>query len=121
MNKPEKSLFAELSQKIIAGTLTGVLIRYGCIKSIKAFSKLPTSLDKNNMPVKLNSLNTFFSPKNAQSDLTDAYKQYQNAFGTIASLVVMTFTNFLLDVPITKYLTNKFIKHAQGGTNETSN
>lgn len=106
--------------KIIAGTFTGVLIRYGCIKSIKAFSKLPTSLDKNNMPVKLNSLNTFFSPKNAQSDVTDAYKQYQNAFGTIASLVVMTFTNFLLDVPITKYLTNKFIKHAQGGKNETS-
>lgn len=106
--------------KILAGTLTGFAIRKGCIKSIEAFSKLPTSIDKMGKKVELTRLNTFFSPKNAASDVTDAYKQYRNAFGTITALVVMTFTNFLIDAPLTNYLTNKFVKKAGGTKNETS-
>lgn len=105
--------------KIIAGTLTGFAIRKGCIKAIKAYSKLPSSVNKAGQKVNLTKINTFFSPTNARSDVTDAYKQYQNAFGTVAALVVMVFTNFLIDAPLTKYLTNKFVKKAGGVKNET--
>lgn len=106
--------------KIIAGTITGFAIRKGCIKAIKAYSKLPSSVNKAGQKVNLTKTNTFFSPTNARSDVTDAYKQYQNAFGTVAALVVMVFTNFLIDAPLTKYLTNKFVKKAGGVKNETS-
>lgn len=106
--------------KIIAGTTTGFLIRKGCISAIKNWSKLPSSVDKNGLRVKLTKLNTLFSPSKASSDLSEAFKQYQNAIGTILALVVMMFTNFLIDAPLTRYLTNKFVKQAGGTNNETS-
>ncbi|HIS82735.1 hypothetical protein KID03_06640 [bacterium] len=106
--------------KIVAGTLTGYAIRKGCISAINKWSKLPTSVDKNGQKIKLTSLNTFFSPTNAYSDLTEPFKQYRNALGTIAALMVMTVTNFLIDAPLTKYLTNKFVAASGGVKNETS-
>ncbi len=106
--------------KIVAGTATGYLIRKGCISAINRWSKLPSSVDKNGQKVKLTKLNTFFSPQNAISDLTESFKQYRNAFGTIAALMVMTVTNFLIDAPLTKFLTNKFVKASGGVRNETS-
>ena len=106
--------------KIIAGTTTGFLIRKGCISAIKNWSKLPSSVDKNGVRVKLTKLNTLFSPSKAGSDISEAFKQYQNAIGTILALVVMMFTNFLIDAPLTKFLTNKFVKHSGGVNNETS-
>lgn len=95
--------------KIIAGTFTGVLIRKGCIKSIDYMSKIP----KNG--AKLSKLKQFFTPKikgKVLNEASDAYKQYKNALGTIVALVVMLFTNFAIDAPLTKYLTNKFVDHA---------
>lgn len=106
--------------KILVGTMTGFAIRKGCIKAIKAYSKLPSSLDKAGKQVKLTKLNTFFSPTNAASDVTDSFKQYRNALGTVVALFVMSITNFLIDAPLTNYFTNKFVKHAGGTKNETS-
>lgn len=106
--------------KIIAGTATGYLIRKGCISAIKNWSKLPSSVDKNGQRVKLTKLNTLFAPSKAGSDLSESFKQYQNALGTIAALVVMVFTNFLIDAPLTRFLTNKFVKTTGGVKNETS-
>ncbi len=106
--------------KIVAGTATGYYIRKGCISAIKNWSKLPSSVDKNGQRIKLTKLNTFFSPSKAVSDISEAFKQYQNAFGTIAALFVMLFTNFLIDAPLTRYLTNKFVKASGGVNNETS-
>lgn len=100
--------------KIIAGTLTGYFIRKGCIKSIDMWSKLPTSVNKSGQKVKLTKLNTIFSPSNAYSDLSDAFMQYKNALGTIVALGVMTITNFIIDAPLTKFLTNRFVA-ASGG------
>lgn len=106
--------------KIIAGTTTGFLIRKGCISAIKNWSKLSSSVDKNGNRVILSKLNTFFSPSIAKTDTSEAFKQYQNALGTIVALVVMMFTNFLIDAPLTRYLTNKFVKNIGGVNNETS-
>ncbi len=106
--------------KIIAGTSTGVLIRYACIGAINKWSKLPSSVNKLGKKIELNSLNTFFSPSNAVSDISEAMKQYRKTLGTILSLFVMSITNFVIDAPLTKYLTNKFIEKSGGVKNDTS-
>lgn len=86
--------------KIIAGTLTGFAVRKGTIGLIKACSqKAGPNVAK---------WKTFFTPKDVTKVDTEAFKQYQNALGTFVSLGVMMFTNFLIDAPLTKYLTNKF-------------
>lgn len=92
--------------KIIAGTATGFLIRKGCIKAIKAFSQIPGK----GVPA----YKTIFTPKGTLSTDTEAFKQYQNAMGTVAALLVMLVTNFVIDAPLTKLLTNLFIKKAGG-------
>lgn len=89
--------------KIIAGTLTGYTIRKLCIKSIDAFTKLPTEIKPD---AKFKKLRQSLLPsiKCASEELS----QYKNALGTLLALGVMVFTNFLIDAPLTKYLTNLF-------------
>ena len=92
--------------KIVAGTMTGYAIRKGCIKTINNLSQLP----RKNMPL----YKSLFTPKGARSTNTEAFKQYRNAMGTVAALLVMLITNFVIDAPLTKFLTNLFVKHAGG-------
>lgn len=98
--------------KIIAGTLTGYYVRAGCIKLIDEMTKLPSEVkNPNSFGGKLRML---FTPDDAKTGALKSLKKYKNALGTTISLVVMLFTNFLIDAPLTKYLTNlftdKFIK-----------
>ena len=94
--------------KIIAGTLTGVIVRKGCIKAIDAFSKLPSELAQN---TKYPWLRTLFTPDAAISGILTDLTHHKNALGTFLSLFVMTITNFAIDAPLTKFLTNKFNNH----------
>ena len=89
--------------KIIAGTTTGVLIRSGCIHAIDAFTKLPTEITPD---MKFKKLRTLFTPS---AGILKNLNQYKKSLGTILSLGVMVVTNFLLDAPLTKFLTNKFV------------
>lgn len=91
--------------KILAGTLTGFAVRKGTIKLIQECSKLP---DKN-----ISKLRTLFTPKDIKKVDTDEFKQYQNALGTFISLGVMMVTNFAIDAPLTKFLTNKFVEKSR--------
>ena len=92
--------------KIIAGTLTGVLVRKGCIKAIDAFSMLPSQItSKTKWPW----LRTLFTPDSAISGVLTDLTHHKNALGTFLSLFVMTITNFAIDAPLTKFLTNKFV------------
>ena len=91
--------------KIIAGTLTGVVVRKGCIKAIDAFSKLPSELAAG---TKYPGLRTLFTPDSAIAGVLKDLTHHKNALGTIISLFVMTITNFAIDAPLTKFLTNKF-------------
>jgi len=86
--------------KIIAGTLTGFAVRKGTIGLIKACSKKPAQ----NVP----KWRSFFVPKDVKNVDTESFTQYQNAIGTFISLGVMLITNFAIDAPLTKFLTNKF-------------
>jgi len=88
--------------KIIAGTTTGVIIRSACIHAISAFTKQASEITPD---MKFKRLRSLFLPEVVLKDLT----QYKKSIGTILSLVVMVFTNFLIDAPLTKFLTNKFI------------
>ena len=88
--------------KIIAGTLTGVAIRSGCIHAIDAFTKRADEITPN---MKFKNLRTLFMPDVVLKNLN----QYKKSLGTIMSLGIMVFTNFLVDAPLTKFLTNKFI------------
>lgn len=91
--------------KIIAGTATGFLIRKGCINAIKAFSKAPGK----GIP----KYKTIFTPKNIKDINSDSYMQYRNAMGTVVALVVMMITNFVIDAPLTKFLTNLLVKNQE--------
>ncbi len=84
-DKTRKYSVARTIAKIVAGTMTGVAIRYGCIKAMGCKP---------------------FLPKKWEGLAKETQAQYKNAMGTIVSLVVMLFTNFLIDAPLTKFLTN---------------
>ena len=88
--------------KIIAGTFTGFFIRKGCINAIKAFSQVPAK----GVP----KYKSIFTPKNTKDINSDAFMQYRNAMGTVVALVVMMITNFVIDAPLTKFLTNLLVK-----------
>lgn len=87
--------------KIIAGTTTGVLVRHYSIKAVEAFTKNPK--------VASNRLQSLLFPKHIANVTIKGMKHYKKALGTIISLAVMLFTNFAIDAPCTKYLTNKFV------------
>ena len=91
--------------KIIAGTATGYTIRKLCIKSIDAFTK---SVNEIKPEMKLKKLRTFLTPTLKYT--AEELSQYKNTLGTILALGVMVFTNFLIDAPLTKGLTNAFTK-----------
>ena len=89
--------------KIIAGTATGFFVRYYCIKAINAFTKNPINLKPNE------AYKSFLYPKKILHISQKGLKHYKMALGTFISLGVMMFTNFAIDAPLTKFLTNKFV------------
>lgn len=122
--KTRQTSCARTMGKIIAGTLTGVLIREGCIQLVHKFTQstnynqeLMTRENLKENGKKLN-LRMEFKPWE-QCLLTEAarkkatfreIKKYRGAVGTFAAVFIMIFTNFLIDAPLTTYLTNKFTK-----------
>lgn len=117
--------------KIVAGTLTGVSIRAGYIHLTKRFSavgqigaKTLINVGKigtgNVKEIVITKARKFFTPEGGVlrdgtkleilSDKTHAYKEYQKAMGTTLAIVTMVFTNFLIDAPLTKFLTNRINK-----------
>lgn len=90
--------------KIIAGTSTGYFVRYYSIKLAEALTKT-----KNIKKVS----DTFLIPpkfKNPLVKTIKGIKHYRYALGTFISIGVMMFTNFAIDAPLTKVLTNIFVK-----------
>ncbi len=110
--KTRKVSVARTCAKVIAGTATGFALRYAFIKGIKALSRPLSEVPKDAKPL-AKKMMTLLTPKNLDEKDLDALQQYRNAMGTIWSLVAMVFTNFLIDAPLTKFLTNKFIAYQQ--------
>ncbi len=106
--------------KILVGTATGVLIRTGCVKLITKYTQSsfirPGKTSKNRAQALLHRRENPLYPtsKRAAGMKDDMLKNYRSAMGTFLALGVMLFTNFLIDAPLTKWLTNIFIKKDEG-------
>ena len=108
--------------KIIAGTFTGYYIRKWCIKSIDALTRTPEELDK--LKQKPTELNRALIPTSlSRKEFAEAerlMKKHRGAIGTCLALLVMLFTNFLIDAPLTKVLTNVFVDKFNKSENKPS-
>ncbi len=82
--------------KIIAATTSGVIVREACISLAK--NKATTNLLKNVI-------------KDTEKLTEHNIRKFSNFMGSAGALVVMLFTNFLWDAPVTQKLTNFFYKH----------
>jgi len=107
---------ARTTAKIIAGIITGVSIRYGCIKLTNNFThigEIGEKINKNGKEITITKIKKFFTPSIAKLEDYD-YKRYQHTIGMGLAVVGLLFTNFLIDMPLTNYLTNlltnKFVK-----------
>ena len=108
--------------KIIAGTTVGVLVRYAGIWAAKRYSqfeKIFADADKKIIakiiPDKKRGIFTpVFAGKTifpiSDKEFTQRITRHRKAMGTLLATVAMVFTNFLLDAPLTKYLTKIFQK-----------
>lgn len=120
--KTRKTSCARTMGKIIAGTCTGVLIREACIQAAKKFTQNENF--ERTLAEKAKESGKTYTPKTEfkawqQCLLPDKMKKaatyreikkYRGAVGTFAAVVIMIFTNFLVDAPLTTFLTNKFVK-----------
>lgn len=99
--------------KIIAGTISGVIVRSGCIHYIEKLSK---EIKINDQVVKRGILcpkRLFPSLAIEKGNIYDnKVASYNKTLGTAAAIGVMLFTNFLWDAPVTKKLTNFFYAKA---------
>ena len=85
---------------------TGIIMRGGCMKLVE----LSLQKDKAvNLLAKATAENTTKEAVEKAKDYIKnqgGAKQYAHVIGTIAALGIMLFTNFLIDAPVTNWLTN---------------
>lgn len=130
-----KTSVARTLAKIIAGTIVGVAVRAACISLVKRhcnytlgyFDKTKEIVNRV-VPKKGKG---FFAPflknidlkdKNGEfvftkSDIDKRIEKHIKSMGTFVATVVMIATNFLLDAPLTKWLTGKFINKINNNDN----
>ena len=86
--------------KIIACTSVGVLVRGSCYRAVNKMTDIngTKKFSKLLLPEKYIEPLTKFAQKLAN---------HKNTVSTILALMVMTFTNFLLDAPLTVHFTNR--------------
>ena len=101
--------------KIIAGTLVGVLVRYASIAAAKQFSRFTitqgekyiTSITrKSKRDIFLPKFNPDYYKEMTEKEFMQKYNNVIKTLGTILATVAMVFTNFLIDAPLTKIITN---------------
>lgn len=101
--------------KIIAGTSVGVCVRYASIAIAKKFSKFDIETEDGKIKAfKKLAGKSIFTPNIGEKVIgmeiekfERNYKNYIKTWGTILGVAAMVFTNFLIDVPITKAITKK--------------
>ena len=85
--------------KIIAGTTAGILVRGSAQAIIESMTKINA---------KSRLAKALLAPKHIESFLkTSAYlSNYKNTLSTILAILAMCVTNFVIDAPLTVFLTN---------------
>ena len=102
--------FARTIAKAIVGTITGVAVRGGCIKAIKSFTDITCKEGTKNWRTSLIPEGVTIKEFELAARLM---KKHREAIGMFLALAVMLVTNFAIDVPLTKALTNILNKKVQ--------
>ena len=92
--------------KIIAGTAVGTLVRGSCYKLVATMTDIEGTKKHSKSLLPKAWIEKF-------KKHPDYLGNYKSALATFMSLGIMLFTNFLLDAPLTLYLTNKFNESRQ--------
>lgn len=99
--------------KIVAGTAVGVGVRAGSIELISKFSNAKLVEINGVKKIVKKSAKDIFVPLYShlgssvnQETFQTYYSNYTKALGTFLATFAMIFTNFLLDVPLTRFITN---------------
>ena len=87
--------------KIIAGTSVGILVRGSCYKVVNRMTNIKGTKKSSKALLPKAWIEKF--EKNPHY-----LANYKSALATVMALGIMLFTNFLLDAPLTLFLTNKF-------------
>ncbi len=89
--------------KAFVGSITGFFIRKGCIKFVNHL------MDKGMLlPEGISGMKHY----------TDKVKNYGGALGTGLAIIIMMFTNFLIDAPLTQLLSSKLQDFSKGREEE---
>ena len=99
--------------KIIAGTTVGCLVRSACYYGTRAL----TSLKPDAPSWKKILLPSERVVQHLNSRNTDWIKNYRSTLAFLVGLGAMLFTNVLIDVPLTNFISNKLIKHIKPDLN----
>ena len=95
--------------KILAGTSVGIIVRGICYQAINKMTNLNGTKKYSKWLIPEQWAKKF-------ADNPTKLGNYKNALSTSIALCIMLFTNFLIDAPLTVYLTNKFnAKSAKSG------
>ena len=106
--------------KVFSGVLVGVIVRAGCIALMGKFAKTPDLSEFNRFAgeavgkgrkalggILAPSVETVKELMTKGKELENIYSDYRNGMGTLVGTLVGIFTNVLIDVPITKWMTDK--------------
>jgi hypothetical protein len=87
--------------KILAGTAVGIVVRGSCYRVVEKMTnfKDTSRLGKALLPTKF---------LNELANDVKLLKNYRNALSTTVAVIAMCITNFLIDAPLTVFLTNHF-------------
>jgi len=99
--KTRKVSAARTIAKIVAGTTTGIIIRWLCFKATKSMAMKPSQ--------SAGFLRSLLYPKNTPKVTVKGLTHHKMFLGHILSLGVMMFTNFAIDAPLTISITNKLL------------
>lgn len=105
--------------KILTCTSVGFIVRGLCYKLTEKFAHGSSKEGSTLLTPKVILAETNKELRNSK------LKLHKNAFSTVTALIVMLFTNFFIDAPVTTKVSNKFLKMAgldnkKGGLNEQS-
>lgn len=107
--------------KALVGMTTGIIVRGGCMKLVEE------GLKKDSFANTLAKMTASENTKEAIDKSKDfiknqgGAKKYASIIGTVVALGVMLFTNFLVDAPVTNWLTNKLNKNGNKNSEIKSN
>ena len=116
---------ARTISKIAIGTVTGILVRQGCIDWMWKYTKTPDDYKLASRKI-FSFINIKVNPTHKKWDsllipshltpekfaeATRFVKKHRQALGSIVALGVMLVTNFIIDAPLTKVCTNLIVKN----------